>query len=821
MSFFNAIVNTGIDERTPAHRTEEVKLMNSLSFHSIVLSLCTAVAAFFLIPDYWLISAVIALTEAIAKVCVILLNNLHKYVLAKVIFSLITMFLFLIVIFYFGTDTNFQYVGLTVLFGLIFIFRNGRTEDLVIFLTYFVIGTIIFGYLLLTDTRILILSAHDVKMIRLIAFLVNGSLVVIMAVIFFKYSRSLAFRELRSKDELSKVATILRTISVNLTDGIFKTHPDHGFVFVNRAFAQIYGYTDEDDIMQRSPEALYRNAFERNELIREIKSSQGVVNKLMPYLKKDGTQFWGRLSCKLIEESGTHFIVGTVTDVTTQQMQDFQLKESESQLKEAQHMAKLGNWQLNVETKKLSWSAGAISVFGYSPLHQQNAFEHWLDKFDTLNAARIEALIAKSMVTNDAVEFSSWYTTADGERKFLNFVSHYKRTLKIEGGLWYGTVQDYTEQKIAESKLKETQLFFESIIDRLPIEAVMIDEKGCFTFLSESAVADRELRKWLIGKRNVDYAAYRKLDPAFAVERDRMIQLALNENRSLYFEERLITKEGKDTFHLRFLFPLEFNFSSGKKTQLIGYSLDVNQIKRSQFELESKNDELKLLNKELDRFVYSISHDLRAPIATALGLIGLWSETADEDGRNQLIQMQRESLVRLESYVSDVIDYTRNKRLEVKHEQVNVAELARKCVQDLSFYQAHEQFNIEIEVPNELYFVSDALRLKIILNNLLSNAVKYRDENKANQRVRLYMGVKDDQLQIIVEDNGIGIKSDYIEQVWQMFFRATSIGSGSGLGLYILKEAVEALNGSVSVESEERVRTIFQVSIPAAESSVS
>jgi len=237
--------------------------------------------------------------------------------------------------------------------------------------------------------------------------------------------------------------------------------------------------------------------------------------------------------------------------------------------------------------------------------------------------------------------------------------------------------------------------------------------------------------------------------------------------------------------------------------------------------LESKNEELQLLNKELDRFVYSISHDLRAPIATALGLIGLWSETEDEAGRNQLIQMQRESLVRLESYVSDVIDYTRNKRLEVNLTEVNAAELVRKCVEDLSFYQAHEQLNIEIEVPDELNIVSDALRLKIILNNLLSNAVKYRDENKRNQNVKLTMVVHHEKLQIMVEDNGIGIKSDYIDQIWQMFFRATSINSGSGLGLYILKEAVEALNGEVSVESEERIRTIFKVTIPAKEQSSS
>ena len=147
MKFFNSIVHTGIDETTPPSRVDEVKLMNSLSFHSIILSFSMALAVYFLLPEHRLIATTIAMSEAIAKLCVILLNNLHKYLVSKIIFSFITMTLFVIVVMCFGFDTNFHYMGLTVMFGLAFIFRTGKAEDTVLFTSYLVLSSVAYIYL--------------------------------------------------------------------------------------------------------------------------------------------------------------------------------------------------------------------------------------------------------------------------------------------------------------------------------------------------------------------------------------------------------------------------------------------------------------------------------------------------------------------------------------------------------------------------------------------------------------------------------------------------------------------------------------------------
>ena len=129
---------------------------------------------------------------------------------------------------------------------------------------------------------------------------------------------------------------------------------------------------------------------------------------------------------------------------------------------------------------------------------------------------------------------------------------------------------------------------------------------------------------------------------------------------------------------------------------MIGYSFDINEIKQAQFRLEGRNDELNQLNDELDRFVYSISHDLRAPIASVLGLNSLAEEAEDEAELNNILSMQREALDRLDQYIRDVIDYSRNKRLDVRPEEVGLKKVLDECMNDLGIH-------VELRQPRLLH----------------------------------------------------------------------------------------------------------------------
>ncbi len=283
------------------------------------------------------------------------------------------------------------------------------------------------------------------------------------------------------------------------------------------------------------------------------------------------------------------------------------------------------------------------------------------------------------------------------------------------------------------------------------------------------------------------------------------------------WEERMKTKDGRDTYHIRNLVPIALTYERQPKKFLIGYSFDINDIKRAQFRLEDRNEELNQLNKELDRFVYSISHDLRAPIASVLGLNSLAEETDDREELDDILAMQREALDRLDLYIRDVIDYSRNKRMAVQREDVCLRKIVDNCLADLVYMANYNKINYFIEVEEKACIQSDKLRIKIIINNLLSNAIKYADTKKKNSFIAVRAEWLTNGVQLVIEDNGIGIKEEYQNQIWDIFFRGTSSIPGSGLGLYILKESVKNLKGEIDLTSKEGEGTTFKIFIPAIE----
>ncbi len=244
----------------------------------------------------------------------------------------------------------------------------------------------------------------------------------------------------------------------------------------------------------------------------------------------------------------------------------------------------------------------------------------------------------------------------------------------------------------------------------------------------------------------------------------------------------------------------------------IYYHSMVKKLTSSHKKIEQKNLELITVNKELDRFVYSASHDLRSPITSLKGLIEIAISEEDPEELKNYLNLMNQSLTRQDQFISDIIDYSRNKRLDPHNEVINLDEAIdeviaqHKHIKEVNEIKIHKQIAV-----NEVY--TDGLRLKIILNNLVSNAIKYSDKQKNSKFIKIKTAKVDNHLKIEVADNGIGIKEDALDKVFDMFF-ATNTNLGSGLGLYITKEAVENLNGMISVNSIIDKGTTFLVTIP-------
>ncbi|MEL6250889.1 MAG: PAS domain-containing sensor histidine kinase [Bacteroidota bacterium] len=241
---------------------------------------------------------------------------------------------------------------------------------------------------------------------------------------------------------------------------------------------------------------------------------------------------------------------------------------------------------------------------------------------------------------------------------------------------------------------------------------------------------------------------------------------------------------------------------------------DVTQLKEVERSLKENFEELQKVNRELDRFVYSTSHDLRAPLVSIAGLINITRIETDENLRQKYLGLMDNSIQKLDDFIKDIIGYSRNSRLELKFEEVNFKELLEEAFESLSPKGNSRPIKTLLKIEGKANFVSDLTRLKTIFNNLLSNAFRYHDPEKEESFIEVSIKLKENEAFIRVEDNGIGIEEKYQDKIFQMFYRATQKSQGSGIGLYIVKEAVEKLGGEISVDSEAGLGTTFDLRIP-------
>jgi signal transduction histidine kinase len=231
---------------------------------------------------------------------------------------------------------------------------------------------------------------------------------------------------------------------------------------------------------------------------------------------------------------------------------------------------------------------------------------------------------------------------------------------------------------------------------------------------------------------------------------------------------------------------------------------------------KAKNVQLRKANAELDRFVYSASHDLRAPLSSLLGLIELARKTDDKAELGTYLSMMKGRINHLDDFIKEIIDYSRNERMEVVKQPVNLYKLVEETLTSLEHLEGADKIEIQNEIPQNMILPTDAMRLKIVLNNLMNNAIKYHDHNKESPYIRITVSPSETGgLNFSVRDNGMGISSEHHDKVFNMFYRASENSKGSGLGLYIVKESLGQLGGSVSVKSELGEGSTFTVVLPA------
>lgn len=246
---------------------------------------------------------------------------------------------------------------------------------------------------------------------------------------------------------------------------------------------------------------------------------------------------------------------------------------------------------------------------------------------------------------------------------------------------------------------------------------------------------------------------------------------------------------------------------------IVATGRDITERKAVENQLLKNNEDLKNLNEALDAFVYSASHDLKAPLLSIKGLVNLMEVDSDTDPDFYLGRIKM-AIEKLTDFVNDLVEYSRNTRTEVKIEEVNFNRLMIEVLHNFEFLPDDQKIRKIINIDPVTDFHSDRYRIYIILNNLVSNAIRYSDTDKEECFIKISITRDGSDAVISVEDNGIGIAEEHFGKIFNMFYRATDVKTGSGLGLYIVKETLLKLSGSIKCASEVGKGTSFEVRLP-------
>lgn len=388
-------------------------------------------------------------------------------------------------------------------------------------------------------------------------------------------------------------------------------------------------------------------------------------------------------------------------------------------------------------------------------------------------------------------------------------------------------IRDSTDRKKTENALKASEKNYRKIIDMSQEGIWLVDENQKTNFINKKMGEILEYTaEEMIGKEILFFMDQEGKKMALDLNRSKV------KGQSNQKQYKFISKSGKEIWanviKNRFINPLGIDQGSmtivtditekknnkEKLEQLnkeLAFQNHEKEIRAA--ELITTNTELQKANTELDRFVYSVSHDLRSPLTSILGLVSFIEEESLEAETLEHITMIKKSINRLDEFIKNILYYSRNNRASLDIVQISLQKEATEIVNSLSSIKEAEGIHFEIDIKEHQPFYSDRLRLITLLENLISNAVKYHKTNQSGNYIKIIGHTTLEKLTLSISDNGIGIAPEHHNKIFDMFFRISGNKNGSGIGLYIVKDTVQILQGAIQVYSKLGKGSTFDITL--------
>lgn len=363
--------------------------------------------------------------------------------------------------------------------------------------------------------------------------------------------------------------------------------------------------------------------------------------------------------------------------------------------------------------------------------------------------------------------------------------------------------RDATERILKDQRLKESEEQYRLIAENATDMITRHDLLGFYNYISTSSYTLLGYApEDLIGKNAYDYLHPDDIEKVKSGMNE-FLKMGLGIHTTSY---RYKKKDGSYVW-IESTNKLTFKENTGEIEGVISISRDITERKLFESKLEEKI-------KELDTFIYRSSHDLKGPLASLQGLLNVAKSEIQDIKAIEYLSLIERSVNHLDNILMDLLNITRITQGSLKLTNLNLSKLINDTINSFENLNEYKKIEWLMNIDENINLVSDKSLINNVLHNVIINAIKYSDRKKAHSFVKIITREVNDKLELIVEDNGEGIADELQKNIFDMFFRGNTKSSGTGLGLYIVKNAVEKLGGQVELNSKEGKGSKFTIMLP-------
>ncbi len=617
-----------------------------------------------------------------------------------------------------------------------------------------------------------------------------------------------------AKDQLLESEERFRKIFEDGPIGISVIDKDAKPVRVNEELSKILGYT-KDELM----ELTYRDITHPDDIEKtRIKVEQLLSGKIPNYtlekrfIRKDKKVIWVNISATVIRDKKENVMygIGLVEDITVRKKVQEELKRSRDEMSLMLNTLSLVSYKCTATPNYSSIyiSENTKELTGYTVKAFFSSPTFWSDHLHPDDKKRVLDT-HHGIQKSGQIKLEYRWRIKDGSYKWFYDNMILVKNDNGEADYIVGMWLDITDQKKAQRAIEKNEALLS--------EAQQISHLGNWDWdiiTGELKWSDEIYRIFglEINEFGASYEAF--LNTIHPDDREMVIKAvneAVNNGMPYSVDHRIITPSGKVKY-VHEQGRVYYN-KSGKAVRMIGTVQDITRRKDAEQQLVDKQKELSERNFELDQIVHKTSHDLRAPLSSILGLINVIELEKDPD-YNYYLGLIKSRINKLDGFVKSMLNYTMASRTKTNWEPLDFDVIINDCIKDLEFIPDYEKIDVKTTISGDANFVSDYLRLQLIFNNIITNAFKFMNPNVEQSYLKIKIDIAEKWAKINFKDNGVGVDKKYLDNVFDMFFRASYKSNSSGLGLYIVKQSVEKLKGEINIKSTLGKSTEINIKLP-------